>query len=317
MRVTLTALRRGRWPRAAMSRSQGPTAAAPDLHIDAARIEALSDAVPASFAQVLREIGWLLVRRARLAREGCRPRECLALLQPLAKACRAYTETMEQLRDQLMMADAVLEHLLDGTEPGPSATDTAAAPIAPLDLYSVMSTLPAMSWSGAAADSTAPTPAAPAPSTPVAAIDATLAQAAPVTEAARAGTSASDAIAIDSDSDSELAQDNRPAQAPVEKAPPVSGTHRRPDAPGDDLVSTLLSTPLPSADAPPGAADAPAAQPEGTSGAHALGDASALDFSWLDLESLGGGDMLSLGSDGLPEAGGLTGLDLGTLQDLT
>ena len=310
-----------------MSRSvaQGGNArAVPDLRIDAARTEALADAVPASLAQVLREIGWLLVRRAQLAKEGRPVCECLPLLQPLAKACRTYAETMEQLRDQLMVADAVLEHLLDGTEPAPGAADAAAAPIAPLDLYSVMSTLPAMGWDSAAAEGAAPgaqpASAAPAPDVPMASIDAALAQAMPVTEAPRAGTSASDAIAIDSDSDS----DGEPVQASVQTAAPgVSGPDRQPGAPpGDDLVSALLSAPLPAAGAAEAsgssAPETQAAPPEKASATDARGEASALDFSWLDLESLGGaGDMLGLGSDGLPEAGGLAGLDLGTLQDLT
>ncbi|WFD19535.1 hypothetical protein MCAP1_001767 [Malassezia caprae] len=270
-----------------MSPSQGgPAASVPDVRIDAARTEALADCVPASLAQVLREIGWLLVRRAQLAREGRPPRECLALLQPLAKACRAYTESMEQLRDQLMMADAVLEHLLDGAEPAPDATDT-PAPIAPLDLYSVMSTLPAMAWDGTAGDNAVPA-STPPPSAPVASIDAALAQAMPVTEATRTGTSASDAIDIDSDSDS----DSDPAQGqsssvPVEEAAPASSTDRRPDAPGDDLVSALLSTPLPSTDASTGAAHAQAAEPKSAPGGDSLGDGSALDFSWLDLERVG------------------------------
>ncbi|WFD23148.1 hypothetical protein MEQU1_001834 [Malassezia equina] len=273
------------------------------VHIDAVRTEALADAVSASLAHVLREIGWLLVRRAQLAKEGRPVRECLPLLQPLAKACRTYYDTMEQLITQLLMAESVLEHLLDGTEPGPEATDAAAAQLAPLDLYNVMSTLPAMQWdsttTGASAPNAEPNINDTTPTVAAASIDVALAQAMPMAEAPPSGRTASDAIAIDSDdSDNESAQVPR-TSAPLGEAPraapdaSASMAHQT-DAPpsGDDLVSALLSTPLPSTSGAAEAATQPSgatvpSHPEGGPATDTMGDASALDFSWLDLEALG------------------------------
>lgn len=295
------------------------------LHVDAARVEDLASTLPASLAQVVREIGWLLVRRAQLAKEGRPAAECLNLLHPLAQACRTYYDSLAQLRDQLLVAEAVLEHVLDGREPaGEPITST---PLAPIDLYNVMSTLPSMPWGHATTENEAPRAASPAaPAMAIESIDAALAHALPLdpVQPPPSGASVTDAIAIDSD-DSDSATQEAPATAlPAPAAPSAKGHHDSPS--GDELVTALLTTPLPPANdapAPPDSNSAPAAPSEHNAGvagslpgAEALGDANALDFSWLDLDALGGGDVLGLGQ-GAPETNGLAGLDFGTLQDLT
>ncbi|WFD26762.1 hypothetical protein MNAN1_001749 [Malassezia nana] len=319
------------WPcGVAMTRSgaaQGGDAAGScaALHVDAAWAEDLSGTLPASLAHVVREIGWLLVRRAQLVKEGRPAAECLHLLHPLAQACRTYYDSLAQLRDQLLVAEAVLEHVLDGREPaGEPITST---PLAPIDLYSVMSTLPSMPWGQTTTEIETPrAPSLPAPAMAIDSIDAALAHALPLdpVQPPPSGASVTDAIAIDSDDSDSATQEAPAATLPTSAAPSAEGRHDPPS--GDELVTALLTTPLPptnDAPAPPDSNSAPAALSEQNAdvagsvpGAEALSDASALDFSWLDLDGLGGGDVLGLGQEA-SETNGLAGLDFGTLQDLT
>lgn len=110
--------------------------------INASRSVAQADQLIHSIHEVVRQMGWFLVRRAQLVREGRPQHDDIPALHPLVQACRAYYENVSTLSDQLLHAQAQLEHLLDQAHaPVPTERDMAMLPQpepVPLDLYGMM-----------------------------------------------------------------------------------------------------------------------------------------------------------------------------------
>lgn len=110
--------------------------------IDASHSVAQAEQLIDSIHEVVRQMGWFLVRRAQLVREGRPQRDDIPALHPLSQACRAYYENVSALSDQLLQAQAQLEHLLDQARAHvPTERDmtqlSKPEPM-PLDLYDMM-----------------------------------------------------------------------------------------------------------------------------------------------------------------------------------
>lgn len=126
--------------------------------IEAAQSVAQADKVVASLQEVVRQIGWFLLRRAQLVREGRPPYDCMPALHPLVQACNAYYTHVRALSEHLLFAQVQLEQLLDRAD-APVPTDSEVsmmpetAPVSQIDLYQMISSIPMASAQAQAAES--------------------------------------------------------------------------------------------------------------------------------------------------------------------
>lgn len=282
--------------RAAPERRAGDAVIA--TNVDHERARALSGALGASLRDVLREIGWCLLRRAELMRDAQAPHGVRALLPPVARACQTYLDHASALRSQLLCAQVHLERLLEDVPseqglllhaPAATAQDVDSTPLATLDMYNMISSMP-LDWSAPPAPVNAPAPPVlPSDAALVAdaarAAEAALLPSAPATPAPAAPTpapapsdvapGASAAVPITIDSDDEAGEQRQTKRQKLDKDTSASGTDAMTEFWQANALPAL-STSTQESGAGQTSADATTEPP-----------ASEFDFAWMNLGALG------------------------------
>lgn len=126
--------------------SRVPESAAVIPKATASYTGAQAEAVVSSLEDVIRQVGWFLVRHAQYAREGRPSSDSIPALHSLICACRSYYARVCSLSEHLLCVQVQFERLLEGANARvPTVTDIGMMPNAAvphMGLYQVMSSFP-------------------------------------------------------------------------------------------------------------------------------------------------------------------------------
>ena len=126
--------------------SRVPESAAAIPKATASYTGAQAEAVVSSLEDVIRQVGWFLVRHAQYAREDRPSSDSIPALHSLICACRSYYARVCSLSEHLLCAQVQFERLLEGANtPVPTVTDVGMVPNAAvphMGLYHIMSSFP-------------------------------------------------------------------------------------------------------------------------------------------------------------------------------
>ncbi|WFD41930.1 hypothetical protein MPSI1_000567 [Malassezia psittaci] len=289
------------------------------------------------FHDILRQTGWLLRERSKKLREGHNVGDSIPNLYPLVEVCKRFIHLAEDLRDQLLLAQTLLEYRL-GKTPGSQvptqAIDTSVTAsagvssgvldysLAQLDpeLYQAISSIP-LDWEGSGRSTTNATLANLPSMTPSTTLLAPASQPAASIPLTLPGSDANSAINIDSDEDEPKSVPKTSRRGSHTDTDEQQSKRRKIENVADNATDTtdimsLFSDQLRAADeskkpASSNPADFQKFVSDTTS--------SVSDLNWLDFESLSQQDSEDpsrfsrlFGTDVNPNLHGLSSLDFST-----
>ncbi|WFC97841.1 hypothetical protein MYAM1_000561 [Malassezia yamatoensis] len=290
-----------------------------------------------SFHDILRQTGWLLRERSQKLREGHNVSESIPNLYPLVGACKQFMHLAEDLRDQLLLAQTLLEYKL-GKTPGSQAPtqpidagvtanagvasgvlDYSLAQLDP-ELYQAISSIP-LDWEGSGRSTTNATLASLPAMTPTTTLLAPASQPDASIPLTLPGSDANSAINIDSDDDEPKSVPKSSRRGSHSDKDQQASKRRKIENVADNATGTtdimsLFSDQLRTADQSKGPASSNSADFQ-----KFVSDttSSVSDLNWLDFESLNQQDAQDpsrfsrlFGTDVNPNLQGLSSLDFST-----